>query len=50
MSATTLLHEATGSKLAPSYYITATALLSLASLVLLRRGTNPLQIAKREPI
>jgi MHS family proline/betaine transporter-like MFS transporter len=32
------LIEHTGSKLAPSYYLIATALLSLAALVVLRRN------------
>ncbi|MGB6535440.1 MAG: MFS transporter [Xanthobacteraceae bacterium] len=42
------LVELTGSKLAPSYYIIATALLSLAALVTLRLREKSLQIEKRE--
>jgi len=42
------LVDLTGSKLAPSYYIMATALLSLISLLILRRRIDPPPVAKRE--
>jgi MFS transporter, MHS family, proline/betaine transporter len=44
------LVEVTGSKLAPSYYIMVTALLSLISLFILRGRIEPLPIAKRESL
>jgi len=43
------LIQLTGSKLSPSYYIMATALLSLVSLLFLRRRIDHPQMAKREP-
>jgi MHS family proline/betaine transporter-like MFS transporter len=42
------LIDLTGSKLAPSYYIMATALISLAAVVALYVREETLQIAKRE--
>jgi MFS transporter, MHS family, proline/betaine transporter len=42
------LVDLTGSKLAPSYYIMATALLSLVSLLILHGHIDPHPIAKRE--
>ena len=44
------LVNSTGSKLAPSYYIMATALLSLVSLLILRGRIDPPAIAKRESL
>ena len=43
------LVDLTGSKLAPSYYVMVTALLSLISLLILRGRIDPPPIAKREP-
>jgi MFS transporter, MHS family, proline/betaine transporter len=42
------LVDLTGSKLAPSYYMMATALLSLVSLLILRGRIDPPLTAKRE--